>query len=112
MKKSTINRIHRKREHRNEILSRLVFSKFYGLKDMTLPKAIEIIKPYKGEIAAELHYLDWYDRLDGREPDNRKGVDTYGYKSEQTILYDLQYISDRFTAQFRLQWVLDLLDKN
>jgi hypothetical protein len=44
--------------------------------------------------------------------DNRKGVDTYGYESEESILINLQYISDRFPAQFRLQWVLDLLDKN
>jgi len=44
--------------------------------------------------------------------DNRKGVDTYGYESEESILINLQYISDRFATQFRLQWVLDLLDKN
>ncbi len=112
MKKSTIARIERKRKHRYEILTRLVFSKFYSLEDMTLPKAIEILKPYKGEIAAEIRYLDWYDRLSGWEPDNRKGADTYGYESEESILNNLQYISDRFTTQFRLRWVLDLLDKN
>jgi hypothetical protein len=112
MKRTTINRIQRKREHRYEILRR-VFSNFYGLKDMTLPKAIEILKPHRGEIAAELRYLNWYDQMRGWMPlDNRKGVDTYGYESEDSILINLQYISDRFPAQFRLQWVLDLLDKN
>ena len=34
------------------------------------------------------------------------------YKSEEEISGNLFYISDRFNCQFRLDWVLGLLDKN
>jgi hypothetical protein len=79
---------------------------------MTLSKAIEILKPYKGAIVAEIRYLNWYDgRCGYKSLVDYKGMNNYGYESEESILGNLQYISDRFTSQFRLQWVLDLLDK-
>ena len=109
MKRSTINRLHRKQDARVEILNRQVFCKFYGLHNMTLDAAIKIIQPYGGTIAAQIGYLDCRDGYFG--PDRRSGKNTYGYKSEESILNNLQYISDRFNAQFRLQWVLDLINK-
>jgi hypothetical protein len=32
------------------------------------------------------------------------------YDSDEIILDNLQYISDRWNCQFRLRWVLDLLE--
>jgi len=44
-------------------------------------------------------------------PDYRKGAETYKYDSLERIEEDLSYISDRFAAEFRLQWMLELPDE-
>lgn len=41
-------------------------------------------------------------------PDYRKGAETYGYANLERIEGNLNYISDRFSAEFRLQWMLEL----
>lgn len=46
-------------------------------------------------------------RSQGFEPDFRRGTDTYGYGS---IEGDLEYISDRWNCEFRIQWLLDGLN--
>jgi len=43
------------------------------------------------------------------EPDLRSGEETYGYNN---IKDHLNYISDRFDAEFRLRWLLGLKDIN
>jgi hypothetical protein len=60
-------------------------------------------------IAAQSKWLATTDYFGG---DDRSPLDTYGYKSEEEISGNLFYISDRFNCQFRLDWVLGLLDKN
>jgi len=42
------------------------------------------------------------------EPDTRSGAESYGYKSIEHVKGNLNYISDRFSAEFRLTWMLDL----
>lgn len=109
MKNSTKNRLEKKAQERCKLLTKHVFSKFYNCKEMSLEKAKEIIRPYAGVIAAQSRWLAATDYFGG---DYRSPLDTYGYKSEEDILIDLFYISDRFNAQFRLNWMLGLFDKN
>ena len=109
MKKSTKENLERKNSERCEILSRHVFSKFYNQEGMTLEKAKNIIQPYAKVIAAQSKWLASVDYYGG---DFRCPLDTYGYESEENVLMNLFYISDRFNCQFRLDWTLGLLDKN
>jgi hypothetical protein len=44
-------------------------------------------------------------------PDLRTGDKTYGYKSIESINNNLDYISDRFCAEFRLSWLLEVPEK-
>jgi hypothetical protein len=106
MKSSTQKHIEKKALERNSILRKNVFSKFYS-QDMTLEKAKAIISPYVGVIAAQSRYHAYCYGDDSRSP-----LDTYDYQSEENILMDLFYISDRFNCQFRLDWTLGILDKN
>jgi len=108
MKRKTKNRLEKKAQERYKLLTKHVFSNFYS-RDKTLEKAKEIIHPYAGVIAAQSRWLAATDYFGG---DYRSPLDTYGYKSEEDISGDLFYISDRFNAQFRLDWVLGLLNKN
>ena len=108
MKRKTKNRLEKKSELRYKFLTKHVFSNFYT-QGVSLETAKDIVRPYVGVIAAQSKWLattDYYGR------DDRSPLDTYGYKSEEDISGDLFYISDRFNAQFRLDWVLGLLDKN
>ena len=41
------------------------------------------------------------------DTDSRRGQETYGFLNWKE---DLIYISDRWSARFRIQWILDLLD--
>lgn len=43
------------------------------------------------------------------ENDKRSGQETYGYNN---IKNDLIYISDRFSCQLRIRWLIDLLEIN
>lgn len=108
MKRNTKKRLEKKAQERYKILSKHVFSNFYS-QGVSLEAAKEIIRPYIGVIAAQSEWLASTDYFGG---DNRSPLDTYGYKSEKAIGVDLLYISDRFNAQFRLDWVLGLFDKN
>lgn len=39
--------------------------------------------------------------------DSRSGEETYGYESEESVMNNMSYISDRWRCAFRLKWVLD-----
>ncbi len=108
MKRSTENRLENKATARYKLLTKHVFSKFYS-QGVSLESAKDIIRPYVGVIAAQSKWLAATDYFGG---DYRSPLDTYGYKSEEEISSNLFYISDRFNCQFRLDWVLGLLDKN
>jgi len=106
MKRSTHRRLGKKAEGRRLILEKM-FANFYGIKDMTVDHAVEIIAPFFGVVKAQ---LDWLIHSDYFGADVRNGYVTYGYDSDESILGNLQYISDRWNCQFRLKWVLDLLE--
>ena len=108
MKRNTKNRLEKKAQARCHFLSKHVFSRFHS-QGVSLETAKDIIRPYVGVITAQSKWLAATDYFGG---DNRSPLDTYGYKSEENVLIDLRYISDRFDAQFRLDWVLGLFDKN
>lgn len=48
---------------------------------------------------------DWYNDV---EKDYRTGYETYGYGTIESIEGNLEYISDRFCAAFRLNWMLNI----
>lgn len=48
--------------------------------------------------------------LTKRDPDYRSGSETYGYDSEEDILYTLHYISDRWNCSFRVRWLINLVE--
>lgn len=105
MKRSTHTRLGKKADARYLILEKM-FSNFYEIKDMTVDRAIEIITPFIGVLEAQLDWLVHSDYFGG---DVRRGWQTYGFETDEKILGNLQYISDRFNCQFRLQWTLDLI---
>jgi hypothetical protein len=43
--------------------------------------------------------------------DVRSGEVTYGWATEESILGNLYYISDRWNADFRIRWMIDLIKK-
>lgn len=45
------------------------------------------------------------------EPDLRTGEETYGYSSIESIQLNLDYIADRFTAESKLTWLLEVPEK-
>lgn len=44
------------------------------------------------------------------EQDFRNGFETYKYESVSKICADLEYISDRWTAAFRVNWLIGLIN--
>ena len=48
------------------------------------------------------------DMFQFNEGDNRSGAETYGF---DTIEWDLEYVSDRWRCQFRVQWIIDMLEQ-
>lgn len=106
MKRTTLLRIKKKANRRHKILTDL-FSNFYSTHGMTVEEAVVILSRYYGCIKQDLKYLKTIATI----TDDRSGEETYGYESEENILNNLMYISDRFSAEFRYQWVLDLIDR-
>ena len=67
----------------------------------------EIIKELK-EIKPELTKL--YRIAMKEYPDGRLGEETYGYESDELIIDNLIYLSDRWNSAHRLKWILDLIE--
>jgi hypothetical protein len=111
MKRTILRRLEKKAIARREFLRRHCFSKFYHYKDRTLRDAVDILQKHRDAVKAELDYLHFYTKLRKWPCDFRKGEETYGFENDEAILTDLFYISDRFIVEFRLQWVLDLIEK-
>lgn len=49
-------------------------------------------------------------KLMSGDHDTRTGYQTYGYRSYESIIGNLDYISDRYNCRFRLQWLLTLCE--
>lgn len=112
MKRKTRNREKRKALARWAILNKM-FSNFYSIKDKSVEDAKNIIRPYVGVLFAQYEYLIKLEEdLPGFfGPDLRSGAETYGYENEEGIMYNLQYISDRWNCPFRVRWTLDLINQ-
>jgi hypothetical protein len=76
---------------------------FYG-SDYSLCEAINRIE----SIHDDLCEIIWEVRA--RDNDYRIGEDVYGYDSPESILLNLQYISDRWNVAYRLGWLLGLVN--
>lgn len=79
--------------------------KFHNVEGMTLEDAKEIIGSIEPDLIA---LLPEYQR---RDDDSRLGNVSYGYKgSDKEFIYNLQYISDRWGAGYRIAWMLGLVN--
>jgi hypothetical protein len=72
-------------------------------ESMTNKNIVETIDSLLKEFKSLIVLWKFYDK---KEFDRRTGRETYGYKNIET---DLKYISDRFSCQFRIRWLIDLL---
>ena len=130
MRKTIRQKFYVRREKKNsylyKFLNKHIFAKYHGGTDDTgdsdIKNLIRNLIKYRREVQA-LHDLGvnyyfnprYHSRkelqLYDNEPDTRSGYETYGYDDLESIKTDLDYISDRFNATFRLRWILDLLDQ-
>jgi len=84
------------------------------INERPLNEVVKRIKLYSGVIRKYRAYIDlcthqiYKDHGWPYKPDTRPGEETYGYKSIEQVYGDLNYISDRFSSEFRLAWMLDL----
>lgn len=115
MKRKTKLRLEKKSDVRRSILNNKVFRKFgkwdhpiFG-NDMPLNEMIDLLIEYRELLIAE---YDYRVRTDPFFDDFRTGEETYGYNSDEEIRNNLFYISDRWIAQFRMKWMIDLIYKN
>lgn len=115
MKRSTELRLCKKAACWRRIIAYEIFNAYYydGDYEGTLAKIrkhLPVLKKY-------LEYLHWSHAMLCKrqnwkyEPDLRSGKETYGYKDQETNEANLSYISDRFAAEFRIQWMIDLVEQ-
>lgn len=120
MKVKTSNRLKIKEVVYKNILANHIFTDYLYTRDLVETcRRIElysgVIKKYINSIrqSHNIHFRSqkkWNKRhgFSDRLYDFRTGDETYGYKSIEEIEGNLNYISDRFAAEFRLQWLLDV----
>lgn len=64
-----------------------------------------------GLLMDELPFLKkMWSELSKKENDFRSGAETYGYEDEESIRGNMEYISDRWMAAFRIKWIIDGLE--
>jgi hypothetical protein len=121
MKRKTSNRLKRKDAVYKHIIANKIFDDCVYNGD--LDKTIASIKKYKPVLEKflfclknyhNIHFRHWkkWDKRNGYSDmtDNRRGWETYEYESKEAVEATLRYISDRFAAEFRIQWMIDLID--
>ena len=106
MKQSTKNRIEAKAQIWKRIIANQVFKDYFYSKN--LQETCAAIRKHSGVIKKYLDWLNYYAHSKGWGVDTRSGKETYGYKDLESIEGNLDYISDRFGGEFRLQWMLEL----
>jgi hypothetical protein len=82
--------------------------KFYGNSSLyTVDKVIKELMPCLSWL--KRYYENVSTKIHGKELGCYKsGFDTYGYDN---VLNDLDYISDRWRCDWRIRWIINLLDK-
>lgn len=128
MKIKTAIKLDKKFKINARIVSHKIFNEWYY--DGDLDRACEQIKKYRGVIRALIRFYDnntlnnspqRYTRCSHKKykrkygwteyPDTRKGDETYGYKSLDSINGNLSYISDRFGCSFRMRWLIEVPER-
>lgn len=83
-----------------------VLKKFYNVSKMNLEEAKTIICSIESDLIAILPVLQ------ADQNDYRLGNATYGYQDDEAILNNLNYISDRWSAAFRIAWMLGIINSS
>lgn len=104
MKRKTKLRLERKARCYKEIIRNHIFCDYFYSGD--LEKTICKIQKHKCAINKYIYFLDFFAHF----KDYRRGEETYGYKNKEDIESTLSYISDRFVVEYRLRWLVGLLD--
>ena len=112
MKRSILLKKYKKSLHRQVVIRKAFDNAWDNAQNTTLLSVLSIITPLYPLFKSELSYLKFLNKLNKETCDDRSGEETYGYESEQSVLYDLSYMSDRWLCEFRLQWLIDLIEKH
>jgi len=112
MKRSILLKNYKKSLNRQAVIRKAFDNAWNNAQNTTLLSALSIITPVYPLFKSELRYLKLLNKVNKETCDDRSGEETYGYESEESVLYDLSYISDRWMCEFRLQWLIDLIDKH
>jgi len=112
MKRSILLKNYKKSLNRQAVIRKAFDNVWNNAQNTTLLSALSIITPVYPLFKSELRYLKLLNKVNKETCDDRSGEETYGYESEESVLYDLGYISDRWMCEFRLQWLIDLIDKH
>lgn len=112
MKRSVLLKKRKKSLHRQVAIRNALDNVWDNAQNLTLSSALSIITPLLPIFKKELRYIKFLNKLNKEVCDDRSGEETYGYESEQSVLCDLAYISDRWICEFRLQWLIDLIEKH
>ena len=102
MKRKTLIRLEKKFLIWKNIIANKVFTDF--CYDGDLEGTIAKIKKYRGVLSAMRNYL----LVTADYPDTRIKCRGYDYESLEQIERNLSYISDRFIAEIRLIWMINL----
>ena len=112
MKRSVLLKKRKKSLNRQVVIRKAFDNVWDNGQNLTLSSALSIITPLLPIFKKELRYIKFLNKLNKETCDDRSGEETYGYESEQSVLYDLSYMSDRWLCEFRLQWLIDLIEKH
>ena len=112
MKRSVLLKKRKKSIHRQVAIGKAFDNVWDNGQNTTLLSVLSIITPLYPLFRSELRYLKLLNKINKTTCDDRSGEETYGYESEESVLCDLSYISDRWICEFRLQWLIDLIDKH
>jgi hypothetical protein len=109
MKRKTRQNLKKKSKIWQSIVDKNIFIEY--LYDGDLNAIVDRIHKFRGVIMKLREYRWLEEKEYGYFPDDRSGVDTYGYESLDDIDSNLTYISDRCHAAFRLTWLLELPER-
>jgi hypothetical protein len=115
MKNKTFKRIEKKAKVWRDLIANDIFVDY--INERPLEETCQRIIKHRSIIIKLIAHLRQHDKKSSREfgvryeHDFRTGDETYGYKSIQSIESNLNYISDRFCAEFRLTWLSEVPEK-
>lgn len=105
MKRKTKLRIERRLACYKHIVANHIFDGYYY---RGLDETVKRIEKYRGVISRYVEALNTVDKYPWPASETLKAVNSYGYKNLNDIDGNLAYISDRFSCQFRLIWMLGI----